>query len=415
MQSTIYTIKAIEDIPKYDRIKVATMNETAYQFIINILEGYQVGDKVVVIINDSLIPENERTLKLNSYQMLKEKYFNQAYGRIRTRIVKMGGMRSVGLVEKIDVVDDPKLQEVGTDLDSYFGIIKYEPDELEATPVKKRKVSRFQSWMFRHLPWLARLIYGSTDKGVLRKSFPFPDHLIERTDEKNAEDFTQFIDQWKDVPGWITVKMEGCSETVCRNEDDKSRILVCSRNYGYDPEEMKGKNDRVENYIDVVEKYRIKEILDKHFEETGHELIIQGELCGPSIQKNIYKYTENVLKIFRIKDLTDNRLYTIPEIQYFVDVWNHRGYNIEMVEVLGKFDKLSDFLTPDNIEEKVQWMERYSCFTPFDGINPVKFYWGTDSPKPDQKKYFLNEGVVIHLANGKSFKLKSLKYREWFG
>lgn len=417
MQSQVCTVKSIIDIPKKDFIKIMQVKEIAYEFIVNIKDGFNVDDLVVVIVNDSLIPDNPKTKKLSCYELLKEKYYNSKLNRIRTRIVKMAGIRSVGLVEHIDVIDDKKLRKPGTDLDKYFGITKWEPDELEYTPTKNKSIfDSIKKFLYRHFPRIARLIYKN--KG-LRLSFPFPDHLIPKSDEERAQNIPQIIELYKDKPTIASIKLEGASMTVARDDqNDHKSLIVCSRNLAY------RKSDKVNEssirYINTADKYRFQELLDEHFNKTGEELVLQGELIGPDIQNNIYQLTEYQMRLFRIREVKSGRYYTMNQIADFVNMYP--DYKLDMVPIVAHYAKLSDFLTPENIESQSVWMEEHSCFEPYNGLEGPIFHFGegVPKPKPDKGKYYYNEGLVfvVYDENGNQlahFKLKSKAYAEWFG
>lgn len=412
-QTKVYSIKEILDIPGKDRIKLIRLNETAYEFIVNIeTDPYKINDKVIMILNDSLIPETEVTKRLSCYAMLKEKFFNEKLQLIRTKVVKFAGFRSVGLLENPKNIN--KEVSIGDELDEYFGITKYEPDELEASPTRVDKkltfMQKVSKWTYNNIPWLARLIWGEN----LRLQYPFPTDLISISDEENAQNIINQIEFHKNDACIITLKMEGQSGTYLIVN---GKFRVCSRKLAYDWDAFNKKYLTVSgystsNYFEVTKKYRLKEALEKYKELTGHDIIFQGEICGPGIQKNIYKFKELRYFIYRVKDLTEKRVLSVDEVIKVIELLNSNGFTLEQVPIVERFNHLSDFITSTNVEEMVKWMEVNNYFEPATDTSDWKWFW--KSGKANQKTKFINEGIVIYCGSF-SFKLKSLLYKEWFG
>jgi hypothetical protein len=86
----------------------------------------------------------------------------------------------------------------------------------------------------------------------------------------------------------------------------KFEFGVCSRNIW-----LKTPNNS--SFWQVANKYDLK----KKLLSLKKEIILQGEVCGPSIQKNKYKLTENDLFIFNV--IENGKRYSVSEIQYFCD------------------------------------------------------------------------------------------------
>lgn len=413
MQTQICTIASIDPIPEKDRIKLVKLNENAYEFIVNIeKDPFKVGDKVLMILSDSLIPENERTKLFSSFDFLKEKYFNKPLNRIKTKVVKMVGIYSIGLLENTSCIK--KSFKVGDCLDDYFGITKFEENELEVTPSKsKTLLGRLKTWIYIHFPKFARWYFSLPIwKKKQRQSEEFPIHRTHKTDEETYQSICNRLKGFEDETILLTMKIEGSSMT-CMRSDDKKELWVCSRNLMFRVTKGNKLNPNAANYIYAAEKYNVQEFLDEVFEKEGRELIIKGELIGPNIQKNIYKLTDYKWLIFKIEDQTNKVDLNILQIQELIS--KYPKYGFETVPYLGKC-KLKDFVTPETAEDRVRWFENHNYFTPFDGLNGPNFYYGEEVQRYDKKKnQALNEGIVAsfenHIqSNYQSFKLKSKEY-----
>ena len=150
---------------------------------------------------------------------------------------------------------------------------------------------------------------------TLKALIPFPLHIVPKTDETNVQSsvLRDSKEQMKDTRSKvnileaivgrrlaITTKLDGTSMTVT------STGLVCGRNYAWNKEDIEGKV-----YWEMENKYEvIKKISDT-------SLSIQGEICGPKIQKNRLKLTENHWFVFNIfNSLTNEYLPHVEVIEW---------------------------------------------------------------------------------------------------
>ena len=82
---------------------------------------------------------------------------------------------------------------------------------------------------------------------------------------------------------------------------DESKVeeefMVCSRN-------TVKEIDSNDEYWEMAKKYNIEEKLRKLISDSGRYYAIQGEICGPKIQKNPLNLKENDFFVFNIVDIT---------------------------------------------------------------------------------------------------------------
>ena len=164
----------------------------------------------------------------------------------RVKTAKLRGVLSQGLALPLDVLP-PGEWQVGDNVTDALGVVKYEP------PAPK-------------------------DPGVLR---PFPSE-IPKTDEIRLQSALGVVDELAGQPYYITVKVDGMSGTFARLDET---FMACSRN-----------NVLKEGDTPVwraARRYNLAERLPDGF-------AVQGEVCGPGIQKNRLGLDEIDLKIFSV-------------------------------------------------------------------------------------------------------------------
>ncbi len=114
-------------------------------------------------------------------------------------------------------------------------------------------------------------------------------------------------------------------------------------------------------------------------------LCIQGEVCGPNIQKNIYGFTDLKLFVYKITDTDTGETFNLLELISFCD-----AYGLTFVPLL----KTKQML-PNTLDEVLSDCEGLSVY-------------GDKVPR---------EGVVWRSMKDQSigFKAKSRSYQLWFG
>jgi RNA ligase (TIGR02306 family) len=167
---------------------------------------------------------------------------------------------------------------------------------------------------------------------------PFPS-FVPKTDELRLQSILPVLEEIKGVPLYWTVKCDGTSSTFAKLDGE---FYVCSRNL------RKKSGDNV--YWKMVEKYKLEEYIPDG-------LAVQGEICGPGIQKNRLKLEEPDLFVFDVFDIKAGRyvgfdkfmsfcgghLKTVPVEEVVPSVENARGAE----------------LTTDNIDLSLEaWLER---------------------------------------------------------
>jgi RNA ligase (TIGR02306 family) len=189
--------------------------------------------------------------------------------KFRIRTMKLRGALSQGLLLSVDALGLADVSE-GDDVTELLGVTKYEPP---APP----------------------------NMGGFRANFP---DFIPKTDEMRIQSVPEIVDELKGLPYVITLKYDGTSSTFCIDPRD-GEFHACGRNYSLEA----GGN----YYWRVAEKYGIEAILRK-----SPHLAIQGEICGPGIQKNRLELKDLGLFVFNVYDIEQARYLSHDEARKFI-------------------------------------------------------------------------------------------------
>jgi RNA ligase (TIGR02306 family) len=232
---------------------------------------FQVGDLGVFFEVDSVLPVAEWNAFLK--------------GRQRIKTVRMRGVLSQGLLLPLSILPlpdgfpentpdyDRPIWRVGEDVTELLGVTKWEPE------VK---------------------FGGETGVG-----WPFPTR-VPKTDEIRVQTVPDVLEEMHGIPYVATVKLDGTSFTAMH---DGEKLIVCSRNYSLNPE-LGGPYWEMAKRLDLETKL-------KNFPGVA----IQGELCGPGIQKNRLRLQENELYLYSLYDTCKGRYYNHDAVKLFAEVF----------------------------------------------------------------------------------------------
>ena len=272
--ASIQQIRSLEPIEGADRIELATV--MGWQVIVRKGE-YKVGDPCVYFEIDSIVPDSNE-----AFHFITRKSDTEAkWGDARIKTMKMRGVISQGLALTPSVlgVERAKLNE---DMTNRLGVSQYRPPEPHHVGIGPGK---------------------SGVKGG--RSATFPKHLFPQTDEPRIQSHLGMLTELMDMDDpriVITEKMDGTSASYAVTHEPV-RIFgirlpfikvwtdwVCSRSrvvgrddstwHGFDP------------YHEMDEKYNITRKVRELSKIYGTNVAIQGEICGPKIQKNPLKLEE---------------------------------------------------------------------------------------------------------------------------
>jgi RNA ligase (TIGR02306 family) len=265
--AVVARVERLEAIPLKDRIELVHLKDVGFTFICE--KGHKIGDLVVYIKYDTIVPKNELFEFMKDFKYrVKQKSFTERDEE--DNVVKK--IYSQGIVLPLRIVDDfyfnhPRKYDEGEDLTITIGVTKYIPPTISS---------------------------GSS-LGMMMKKGDFPTHLLSKTDEDNLASRTKALEELNGKAVYFTLKSEGSSLT-CYVDPDLKEFNVCTRNNNL--KECEGSK-----FWEAVNKYNLKELLPEKYPH----LAISGECVGPKIQANHHGLTEVDLHVFTIVNILDNR------------------------------------------------------------------------------------------------------------
>jgi RNA ligase (TIGR02306 family) len=204
--AVLYRVERLEAIPNKDNIELVHMAQCGFTAVCQ--KGHAVGDLVVFVKYDSILPQNELfdfmkefkyRVKAKSFTIRNE--FDTVVGKIYSQGIVLPVNKVFEFVsEQSEMNDDESgLSECfyeGDDVTSILGVTKYIP------PV-------------------------SGGMGNMQSKGDFPTHLVSKTDEVNLASKMRVLEELKGKKVYITLKIEGSSLSVVPEGDE---VNVCSRN-----------------------------------------------------------------------------------------------------------------------------------------------------------------------------------------
>lgn len=214
---------------------------------------FKPGDLCIYIEIDTIVPE------LPEFEFLRNKNF-----RIKT--IKLRGELSQGILFPTAILNDKINYNIyeGLDVTDVLNIKKYEkplPQQLG---------------------------------GICRTTFP--SKYLSMTDEIKIQSIPFLIEEIKGMNVYSSIKMDGSSATYLNKDTD---VHICSRRLSLEDNEENSEN----TFVRMFRKYNLREKL-----LSLGNFAIQGEVCGPGIQKNRIGLKEHDFFVFDIFDI-DNQVY----------------------------------------------------------------------------------------------------------
>ena len=251
--ASIQRVLQIELIAGADAIELARIN--GWQCVTKKGE-FCIGDLGVFLEIDAVPPDREpfRFLwarKLKEGEIAPET--SERPGNFRLRTMKLRGALSQGLLLPLSSFNLGNVGE-GDDVTERLEITKYEP------PIP-------------------------LGMGDFRAHFPA---FLPKTDEMRVQSVPAVLDEMRGLPYVATLKCDGSSATFCIDPRD-DEFHACSRNLSV--------KDGDNFYWRIARKYDLEAVLRKQ-----PNFAVQGEVCGPGIQKNRLGLREIALFVFNVYD-----------------------------------------------------------------------------------------------------------------
>lgn len=263
MERIMAKVVRIDDVRKHPNADSLDLCMVGGWQVVAKLGEYKTGDIAIYCETDSWIP---RTIAEFLYE---GRTFNGVEEE-RLRTVKLRGELSQGLLLPLQVLEAEQaiMCRVGDNVTETLGIQKYEK------------------------PLPAAL------GGVAKGNFP---SFIPKTDQERVQNLTRELENYQGEVFEVTIKLDGSSCTIYYTPEQQG---VCSRNL--DLVETEGNA-----FWQASKKYNVIEKLQQHYEATGQQLAVQGEVIAPNIQGNYEEVAELEWHVFDVFDIGAQR-YLLP-------------------------------------------------------------------------------------------------------
>jgi RNA ligase (TIGR02306 family) len=183
---------------------------------------FQVGDRCVFFEVDSVLPKDQPWAAFMESR------------KFRVKTLRLKGVLSQGLALPLKSFTNLSDPHVGADVTEQVGVVKYEPP---ASGLSNNYVGEWPAF-------------------------------LPKTDEIRLQSELGLLTELRDHPYYITTKCDGTSCTLFKFNNE---FGVCSRNLQISMDSLA--------YGDIIKRYDLANTLLEGY-------AIQGELCGPGIQKN---------------------------------------------------------------------------------------------------------------------------------
>lgn len=272
-QATIQQILEVNPVENADSLDVVSVLGWK---VVTKKDEFKVGDLCIYVEVDSKVPEDNEEFK----------FLERYHYRVKT--IKLRGQISQGLVLPINLYTGSLSSDqiIGTDVSDVLKITHYEK------------------------PLSVQMM------GMARGNFPTK--LCPKTDEKMIQSHPRVLEELEGSEYFMTIKCNGTSGTFLSSDNmtgiNTPELLdlgfnyqICSRNISFKWWVMNDENI----YVRMSNKYNLKEKLN----EIGN-IAIQGEICGPGIQKNQMELKDIRLFVFNVYDIKNQRYYNYDEQLY---------------------------------------------------------------------------------------------------
>lgn len=324
--ATIEVISNIRKHPNADSLDLAEI--LGFQCIVP-LGAYQVGQKIIFIHPDNVLPESASWAQ----PFLK-------YIRGRVRAIKIRHEWSEGIVMNFSsILEDFELLNSTPD---FVNLINQMPIGSDLAPLLSIKHYEIPE--------------GGHEGNQKKEVVPLPHHLP-KTDEERWENLKGFINgEWAGKKVDVTLKIDGQSWSAYYHLPS-NEFGILGRRITHNIEE---KND----YTEHIERFDIKNKLTKYCQEKGVSLCIRGESYGIGIQKlahNPHSKMEKNLAIFSVYLMDQNKYANRDDSFYFTKV--AKDLDIPAVPMIEE----NVDLTPDLITKYSTGCDKIAG-QPFEGV-----------------------------------------------
>jgi len=325
----ICEIANLEPIEGKDRIVLASFTNTNWRVIVQ-KDEYKIGDKCIYFETESILPLWEE------FQFLEKRCFSVKYNGYKIKTMKMGGVISEGICFPIKPFYGPEGSKIGVPMNAAVDSdytkafqVRRADDEVPQEPTPQK------SWIKNKINWLLWKLFRIKIKKQGFIFEDFPSYLI-KTDETQAQSIPQLFDKMNGKPVYGTMKLDGQSLTFAQY---KGMFTISTRNRTVyrahfrkamklmnpnTAEKFRGKN----NFAMIAARYDIPTRI------FTNNLAIQGEFCGPGIQKNRMGLKDYDFFAFNLFDIDKREYFSWKELIRICHMEGYRGDFIPIVKLI---------------------------------------------------------------------------------
>lgn len=278
----LLSIQKVEKVIQHKSADLLENCEVLGWNIVTKMDEAKAGEKVVYCEIDSLLPANASWLPDAVQSRIKQgkitNFNDSQYFRVKS--INIRRSLSQGLLIPLTNFGLDESIEIGTNLSDFFGVKRYSRDEDE-------KIS-----------------------GEL-----FPLMLVDKTDETRIQCKPSILDKMRGHSYYATVKLDGTSATFLYTD----KLKVCSRN--------KIVEDKNSVWWNISERYNFEYLYSEGI--INKKYCIQGEICGPKIQKNLLSLKKLEFYIFTVYDTLLKQRLSMDELIIFC---KDNGFNMVPLE-----------------------------------------------------------------------------------
>lgn len=267
--ASVQRVLAIHPIENADAIELAQIN--GWQCVVKKGE-FAIGALGVFLEIDAIPPELPQLAFLWTSRNAESPQPRPESFRIKT--MRLRGALSQGLLMPLVQFALPENLSEGDDLTAILGVGKWEPP-------------------------------APSGMGDFRGPFP---PLVRKTDEMRVQSVPGVLDELRGMPYVITLKCDGTSATYCI-DPRTDEFHACGRNQSI----TEGAN----HYWNIAKKYELEAALRK-----APHLAVQGEICGPGIQKNRLGLKSLGFFAFNVYDQKQGKYLNHDEARGFLEAVN---------------------------------------------------------------------------------------------
>ena len=273
MERKLASVQKVEDVSPVENSDNLDVISVLGWKVVSVRGEFKPGDLCVYCEIDSVLPEREE------FEFLRPRKF-----RIKT--LKLRGQISQGIAFPTTILDEK--YDVGTDVTEILEITKYDPPlpgELEGVAIGRRP------------------------------------YFVPKTSEPRIQSSPRMIKEFQDKEVYISTKIDGTSCSIYYYTDHETPFGVCSR---------KTDLEKGGVYWDIANKYNLEE---KIISNGFTDIVIQGELAGPKINKNRLNLKEPELFVFTIFFFREYRYAGLEEMRTICNLLGLKTVPIDEVTI----------------------------------------------------------------------------------